>query len=158
MTMDLDTLLVRESVAELLSLYVHHMDRGRTEEFLELFAREGVWDIRSGGGFDHGSFAGRDAIRAHLEHMKGATAQDEAAHLRHYVSSVRVFVDAPDAAHADAYFVAFTDAGPDHWGRYKDRAVLEDGRWRFAQRSVIHEGRLPGGWLERQNARAGAGG
>ncbi len=153
MTMDLDTLLARESVAELLSLYVHHMDRGRTEEFLELFAREGTWNIASGGGFDHGEFTGRDAIRAHLEYMKGLTAEDDASFLRHHVSSVRIFVDSSTQARADAYFIALTPEGPDHWGRYRDRAVLEGGRWRFALRSVIHEGRVSGGWLERQNAR-----
>ncbi|MCU1500079.1 MAG: SnoaL-like domain, partial [Acidimicrobiales bacterium] len=65
MTMALDTLLVRASVQELLGGYVHHMDRGRTEEFLELFAQTGVWEIVSDG-FDAGRFEGRAAIRAHL--------------------------------------------------------------------------------------------
>jgi hypothetical protein len=154
MTMDLDTMLVRESVAELLGLYVHHMDRGRTDGIVELFAREGTWDIVSGG-FDHGTFTGREAIGAHLEDVKAIAAEDPVAFLRHHVSSVRVFVASPTSARADCYFVAYADAGPDHWGRYRDETVLEDGRWRFARRTVIHEGRTPGGWLERQNARAG---
>ncbi|MFL5846920.1 MAG: nuclear transport factor 2 family protein [Solirubrobacteraceae bacterium] len=152
MSMDVGTLLVRESVRELLGGYVHHMDRGRTEEFLELFAEDGVWEIVSDG-FDGGRFAGRDAIRSHLESMKTASTDD--VPLRHHVTSVRVWVDGPGEARADAYFTAFTTTdGPDHWGRYRDRVVEDGDRWRFAQRSVIHEGRVPGGWLERRNAAA----
>jgi hypothetical protein len=62
------------------------------------------------------------------------TAEDDAPYLRHHVSSVRIFVDSPTRARADAYSIVLTPRGPDHSGRYRDRAVLEGGRWRFALR------------------------
>jgi hypothetical protein len=154
MLTDLEAALVRVQVTELIGLYVHHMDRGKSDDVAHLFAADGgTWQIM-GDGFDRGTFTGRDAIVSHMERMKTASAGDQSPWLRHHVASIRVWVDDAPAVGADCYFTAYTDRGPDHWGRYKDRVVFEDARWRFEHRAVIHEGRVVGGWLDRQDRRA----
>jgi len=37
-----------------------------------------------------------------------------------------------------------TERGPDHWGRYRDRLVVRDGRWLFAHRRARADGYAPG--------------
>jgi hypothetical protein len=37
------------------------------------------------------------------------------------VSSLTIDLDGRDAATAASYFLVITEAGPDHWGRYRDR-------------------------------------
>jgi hypothetical protein len=41
------------------------------------------------------------------------------------------------------YFFVITDIGLDHWGRYVDRYVVEDNRWKFAARQVTVDGWSP---------------
>jgi hypothetical protein len=149
MVTDLETVIVVESIRELIGLYVHHIDRGDTEGVEQLFARDGTWEIVSDG-FDAGTFTGRAAIATHFERAKAAVASDQAAYLRHHVASIRIWV-CDGSARADSYWTAYTEKGPDHWGRYKDRTVWEEGRWRFSRRAVIHEGRAADGWLARQD-------
>ena len=47
-------------------------------------------------------------------------------------------IDLLDDDHATGrlYFQVLTDAGLDHWGRYADRYVRIEGRWRFHERRV----------------------
>ena len=44
------------------------------------------------------------------------------------------------------YFLAVTEHGVDHWGRYRDRYVPDGDRWLFAHRFVRTDGTTPGGW------------
>ena len=69
--------------------------------------------------------------------------------IRHHVTSVLVEVESPTAATARAYFFAITERGPDHWGRYRDRLLLHEGRWRFAHRRVRTDGAAAGAWAGR---------
>jgi hypothetical protein len=71
--------------------------------------------------------------------------------LRHHVSSIRISVDG-DTARGASYFLAVTDRGPDHWGRYADRYTRRGDGWCFAHRRVFHEGRAEGSWIERAGA------
>ncbi|HEV2310836.1 MAG TPA: nuclear transport factor 2 family protein, partial [Acidimicrobiia bacterium] len=67
-----------------------------------------------------------------------------------------LYVTFPTAheARASSYFLAVTAAGPDHWGRYRDRLARVDGQWRFTEREAAVEGHAPGSWAEAR-ARAG---
>ena len=56
--------------------------------------------------------------------------------------------ESPDQARARSYFLAVTDRGTDHWGRYLDDLVRTDGGWRFAHRRVRTDGVAPGSWVE----------
>jgi hypothetical protein len=59
---------------------------------------------------------------------------------------VLVDLDGPEQARARSYFLAVTDTGVDHWGRYRDELVPAGGRWRFAVRQVRTDGAAPGSW------------
>ena len=52
----------------------------------------------------------------------------------------------PTEARGACYFLAVTEHGVDHWGRYRDRYVPEGDRWLFAHRLVRTDGTTPGGW------------
>lgn len=135
-------LVAREEIRELVARYAHCADGGRFDELAELFAEDG--ELRIDG---REPLRGRDAIRAFL----GATRDDLRASpavrsLRHHVSSVRIEVAAPGAATGASYFLVVSDRGPDHWGRYRDRYVARDERWRFAERRVRVDGAAPGSW------------
>lgn len=150
MSSALDVVLQVEAIRRLVYAYVEAADRGRSRDLADLFAPDGVLEI-VGESFDSGVHAGPQAIFDRLERSRADLAATmKVPLLRHHVSSLRVTV-ADDGTHASAasYFLALTDAGPDHWGRYADRFVRTEGGWRFAHRRVIHEGRHPGGWLSR---------
>ena len=133
-------LLARELVRETIFRYAHLVDRGRIDELLALFADDAT--LEAG---DRPPARGRDAIRAFFvgtgERLAAGTTRPL---IRHHVSNVVVTLDGPDAATAESYFLAVTERGPDHWGRYRDRLVRRDGRWLFAYRRARADGYAPG--------------
>jgi ketosteroid isomerase-like protein len=135
-----------EAIHALIGAYLEAADRGRSSELAGLFAPDGVLEI-IGDTFDAGVHRGPEAIVERLE----ASRRDLAARahvplLRHHVSSIRITVEG-DSARGASYFLALTDTGPDHWGRYADRYVRAGAGWRFAHRRVFHEGRAAGSWI-----------
>ncbi len=68
--------------------------------------------------------AGRDAIRAYLGGVGTDLARDTTVPLiRHHVSNLRIEVVSPTEARGACYFLAVTERGVDHWGRYRDHYV-----------------------------------
>lgn len=146
----LQTLLDRAAIEDLLGAYAEAADRGRSAELAELFIADGVLEIL-GESFDAGRHAGREAIVARLERTRAEMPATEAAPLlRHHLATIRIRFATADAARVDAYFLAVTGSGPDHWGRYSDQVVHTAAGWRFAHRKVIHEGHAVDSWLRRQ--------
>jgi ketosteroid isomerase-like protein len=143
-------LLDRAAIEGLIGDYAEAADRGRSADLAALFAPDGVLEIL-GDTFDAGLYSGREAILARLERTRTELPPGAAPPLlRHHIATVRVRPTGPGTARADAYFLAVTADGPDHWGRYSDRLVeTADEGWRFAHRKVVHEGRAAGSWLER---------
>jgi uncharacterized protein (TIGR02246 family) len=133
-------LSARESIRELLAAYARAADSGNAERFASLFAPDGVLEV-------HGMkpIEGRDAIRAFLSGGKGS---GEPVRLRHHLTNVSIAVESPSAATGECYFTVFTDAGVDHWGRYRDTYVGADDDWKIAHRLARTEGRTPGGWAD----------
>lgn len=131
-------LIAREQIRDLVAAYAHCADSGRFDEMVALFADDGV--LETPDGQEH---RGRDVIRAFLTGTKAQLAATAAGAplIRHHVSNLRIVVSGPDAATGAAYFFVITERGPDHWGRYRDRYVCVDGRWRFAHRRVRLDGR-----------------
>jgi len=132
----------REEIRELVARYAHCADGGRLDELAALFAEDGELRID-----DRPALRGRDEIRAFL----GGTRDDLAASpavrtIRHHVTSHRIDVTARDAAIGACYFLVMSAQGPDHWGRYRDRYVVRDGAWLFAERRVRVDGTAPGSW------------
>jgi hypothetical protein len=135
-------LIAREGIRDTIARYAHLVDRGRIDELLELFTADGV--LEAG---DLPPARGREAIRALLTATKARlAAAGSRPWIRHHVSSVRIDLEGPVAATAGSYFLAVTERGPDHWGRYRDRIVESGGRWLFAHRRVRVDGRAPGSW------------
>ena len=140
--MDLWELAAREAIRETVAAYAHCADSGRFDEFAALFAVDGVLEV-------HGQdpVAGRDAIRAYLGGVGSDLARDTTIPLiRHHVSNLRIDVTSPAEAGGACYFLAVTEHGVDHWGRYSDRYVPDGDRWLFAHRFVRTDGTTPGGW------------
>jgi uncharacterized protein (TIGR02246 family) len=151
----IEGLLDEAAIRALVNDYAEAADRGRSAELASLFAPDGVLEIR-GESFDAGVYRGREEIVARLERSReGLLETADRPLLRHHLATVRVRPQGPGTARVEAYFLALTEAGPDHWGRYSDRvvAVAEEG-WRFAHRRVLHEGHAPASWLRRQLGRA----
>jgi hypothetical protein len=135
--MDALELGAREAIRQLMASYAHAADRGRFVELAELFVVDGVLEIDG-----RAPLVGRDAIARMLVDVKGQlAATDATVFIRHHVSSVSIQVTSPHEARAVSYFLAITQRGPDHWGRYRDVLALDEETWRFTHRRVSVDGR-----------------
>ena len=139
----MDELAAREAIRDLIARYNGYGDSGRLDELLALFTPDAVV-VTDGTTYD-----GRDAIRGLFRTAAGPTP----SRIRHFTSTLRIDVAAPDRATARCYFEVLTDAGLDHWGSYRDEIVHADGAWRFARREVRVDGMAPGGWAEARRGR-----
>jgi uncharacterized protein (TIGR02246 family) len=137
--MELWELSAREAIRELLAAYARAADSGNADRFAALFALDGVLEIHGVGAIE-----GRDAIRSFL----GGGTDASPVRLRHHLTNVSIAVESPSAATGECYFTVFTDAGVDHWGRYRDRYVGAADGWTIAHRLARTEGRMPGGWAD----------
>ena len=140
--MDLWELSAREAIRETVASYAHHADSGRFTELATLFAIDGVLEVSG-----EAPLQSRDAIREYLDavgaQLKGATTVPL---IRHHVSNLTIEVVSPTEARGACYFLAVTEHGVDHWGRYRDRYVPVGDQWLFAHRYVKTDGTTRGGW------------
>lgn len=134
---------VRLEIGLTIGRYVEASDEGRLDDFVALFAEDGVLappglpDCR-----------GRGAIRAFIAASRAS--RDNVAGLgriRHHVASIRIELRDADLAYATSYFTAMSAKGPDHWGVYRDELRPTDGAWLFQRRTVTIEGADPNGWI-----------
>jgi len=141
-------LAAREAISETVASYAHYADSGRFEDFAALFAVNGVLEVRG-----EAPLHGRDAIRAFLQ---GAGSQLSDATtvptIRHHVSNLTIDVISPTEARGACYFLAITEHGVDHWGRYRDTYVPAGDQWLFAHRLARTDGTTPGGWAARRQS------
>lgn len=140
--MELWELAAREGIRDTLARYAHCADTGRFAELVELFAADGVLAIDG-----RPELRGRHAILEFLSSTKTSLASTlERPYIRHHVSSIVIEVRGPDDASASSYFLAITQQGPDHWGRYRDRLTRIGKRWLFAHRRVRPDGHSAQSW------------
>src|SRR6266446_9059464 len=138
--MELWELAAREAIRETVARYAHLVDRGRIDELVDLFVEDGV--LEAG---DRPPAAGRAAIRElFLETGKRLASASARPLIRHHVSNLAIDVTGPDDATAESYFLAMTDRGPDHWGRYRGRFVRRGSRWLVQHRRARTDGYAPG--------------
>lgn len=142
--MERTELIAREGIRDLLGRYTWAGDTGRTAEVADCFTVDGVLDLG-----DHGGcLEGRAAITAELESVvaRVSAAAEAPGPVNHHVSSIEITMADPTSATVRSYFCVYTDAGADHWGRYRDDVVMDriDGHWRFARRTVRVTGAAPG--------------
>ena len=130
-------LIAREGIRETVARYAHLVDAGRIEELIALFAEDAV--LEAG---DLPPARGRAAIEALFRGTGSRLASASTRPLiRHHVSNLVIDVTGPDTADARSYFLAITERGPDHWGRYRDQLVRIGERWLFTSRLVRVDGR-----------------
>lgn len=143
-------LVARESARDLVARYAACGDANEIEAMVALFSRDAVMDVG-----EWGRHEGRDAIRAFLESVRRPASSDRKAGrrlIRHFTATHRIDVEGPERARGQCYFAVVTASGLDHWGRYLDEYVFEDGAWRFAHRQVVVDAVTPGGWADRRRA------
>ncbi|MCU1458185.1 MAG: hypothetical protein JWL73_2277 [Actinomycetia bacterium] len=140
------------AIRSLHSRYAQGVDRGRFAETAALFAPDAVLEVQGSARVE-----GRADIQRYFEGV-GVTLEKTSASrlIRHHVTSAVVDAIDADHAHGAVYFLAITERGVDHWGRYRDRYVrvaesVRDsgevaGGWRFSERICITEGRAEGSW------------
>ena len=139
----------REQIRDLVARYNANGDSGRYPQVLDLFAEDAVMHLPSG------SHRGRAEIEQMFREAATRTgssddATSRATFIRHHTpATLQIDVTSKDTASSRCYFQVLTDRGLDHWGRYLDRYVCTDGRWRFVERTVAVDGRVPGGWGDR---------
>ena len=135
--MEMWELAVRESVRQTLADYTAGTDRNRITDVAACFAPDG--SLKFSGGEP---MIGPRAIVAGLGTQvdRFAAGPVPLTHVRHHVSSVRFGAVARDRVEVSSYFLALTDIGVDHWGRYRDVLIPVDGRWLFASREAVADG------------------
>jgi hypothetical protein len=140
--MEMWELAAREMIRDTIARYAHCADTGHFAELAELFTAEGVLEIDG-----RPPLQGRAAIADFLAGTKSSLASTlERPFIRHHTSSVMIDVHGPDDASARSYFLAITERGPDHWGRYRDRLARVGDRWFFRHRLVRPDGHAPQSW------------
>ena len=141
--MELWEIAAREQIRDTLARYAHCADTGRFAELAALFTDDGVLAIDG-----RPPLRGRAAIEAFLTRTKTNIAANLAQpFIRHHVSSIRIEVLSSDAASSASYFLAITERGPDHWGRYRDRLVRVREQWLFQHRRVRPDGHTAHSWV-----------
>jgi SnoaL-like domain len=142
---DLTELAVRERVRDTYAAYNHAGDRFRLDDLASCFSAEGVLEIKG-----RSVARGRPAI---LELMSGARWEPadptaEIPVIRHFVTNLLFTSVSSSRVESTAYFQVFTQAGPDHWGRYRDVLVPDGDRWLFEHRLVAVDSVVAGGWYD----------
>ncbi|WGY01659.1 nuclear transport factor 2 family protein [Nocardioides sp. QY071] len=151
---DLASLIAREEIRALLIEYAQCADTGRAERMLELFAPEAVLEATG-----DPTCRGASEIRDYFERAaRSAQRLMAKPYLRHHVSSIHIELDGAVQARSTSYFLAITDAGPDHWGRYRDTLRHDGTGWLIHHRRLQLEGCASGGWLDRHRREAASGG
>jgi hypothetical protein len=147
--MELWELVARESCRDTLAQYSHAGDRYLLEEFASAFCEDGILEIRG-----TAPVQGRQAI---MDRFGGGTAALEARQaakaqapgtvrrriVRHNVTNIRFESVSPTEATVASYFTVFTEVGPDHLGRYRDRLVPVGDQWLIAHRFVSVDWHAP---------------
>jgi 3-phenylpropionate/cinnamic acid dioxygenase small subunit len=141
-----ETSVHREIIRDLVARYNSYGDHGKFDLLFELFVPEAVMEIRS---FDGSTtrYEGLDEIKTIFtgtrERLQGETAESASpSYLRHFTTTHQIDLGQEGQASGRLYFQALMPHGLDHWGRYRDRYVVAEGRWRFAERIVRVDGRI----------------
>lgn len=128
-----------EEIRRLLTDYGARLDGRDAAGFAALFAETGEWSAPPAYRAE-----GRVAIQAMIERLFASGPTDGQSHI---LTNFAIDVDGDSAtARSRFYVVSATDQGAPRIrlsGRYDDRLVREDGRWRLLSRALTPELRLP---------------
>jgi hypothetical protein len=144
--MTLEEMLAREAIRLAITRYTMAGDRLRVDDFVALFAEDGVLESNGFAPGERVRREGRAAIRAfftNFEERPPVAGVARPKFLRHHLSTCLIELTGPDTATARTYFGAHTQIGLDHAGHYADafRKVGDD--WLIAERRVFTNFRSP---------------
>ncbi len=134
MVKQLEMLKDERAILNTLHRYPHCIDYDAAEqEFLDLFTADGVFDIR--GQYARArKYQGREELTQFItQHRKDATYH------QHSLVNPVISINGAEA-YVESYWATLDrgESGPSlgGCGRYRDRLVKKDGRWRFKERIV----------------------
>ncbi len=128
---ELEVAIARDQIRNLVAIYNNCADRGRIDEFVEVFAPDGVLEIT------HQKLEGRAAIHKELSSIASGTRRDvDLSGSRHQLTTTRIEI--LDAAHAQGWIYFFVSRRGTilQEGTYIDRYVKTSLGWRIAHRRV----------------------
>jgi hypothetical protein len=141
--MDLDELIAREQIRDIVARYNATADSGRFDDTIEVFADDAVMEVGDQ------VLEGRPAIRELFAATQDSIADhagDQPRYVRHLTATLQIDLTSATEAKGRCYFQVLLPHGLDHWGRYLDSYGLRDGRWDNPPRRVVTDGWAPGGW------------
>lgn len=145
--MNLDELLAREAIRDVIARYTMAGDRLKEDEFVAVFTEDAIMESDGVPTADGFRYEGRDQIRQWISRWRnrpeGAAATHQATFVRHHLSTSLIELTGAGTARARTYWVAHTDIGPDHAGYYLDSFRKEAGAWLIAHRRVRMDWRAP---------------
>lgn len=125
----------RLAITDLYATYNHAIDTADTNTWVETFTADAIFSARQ-------RLVGHDALRTFSEERR-KTMHDEHSHreIQHWNNNLRL-VASEDYIQGSCYFLlAAIEQATNAFevmamGRYLDKLVKIDGRWRFAERVV----------------------
>ena len=136
--MNQDEIAARVAILDLTSRFAEAADNKDAEAYASLFAPDARFEPGPIGTMD-----GRDAVR---EFIRGLPP--DVPRTWHQMTSFRVDYLGDGRAVGCVYYMALSEAGIDHWGRYEDEYREIDGRWLFQVRLCRIESFAPGSLME----------
>jgi hypothetical protein len=130
--MEIEELLAREEIRQLIAVYATAGDGGRREQFSSVFTEDAVL---SAPGLH---YEGRDNIVQGLFAGSRSSSSKRALpkFVRHNITTSNITFTGSGCASGRSYFVVVTDVGLDHSGVYTDEFRKVDGAWKIASREV----------------------
>jgi hypothetical protein len=149
--MEHQSLLAREAIRDLVARYNIDGDAGRFDAQIGLFIENGWIEIPGPRRYE-----GHEKLRELFAGaMQSGGSESPPERIAHHVSGLVIDLDTDElvSARGTCYYAVLTQTGLDHWGRYKDLYRFENDSWHFASRRVSVDGRVPGGWADRNLAK-----
>jgi len=133
-------LVAREQIRDTLARYNWSGDAGRLDDLAAAFCADGVLEIAG-----LLPLHGRSAIAAFLGEVSRTVTvtADRKPVVRHNLTNVLFTGLTPQEAHVSSYFTVLTNAGLDHFGRYRDVLVPDGGMWLIKHRRVSTDWAAP---------------
>ncbi|OLP03976.1 hypothetical protein BVU76_02735 [Mycolicibacterium porcinum] len=134
-------LSIREEARQLLADYTAATDRFDLRGLAACFASDGILEFTGGDDPLTGPAAIEAGLAAAMSPQDATRAKP--TFVRHHVSSIRFGAVSTERVEVSSYFAVHTDIGLDHWGRYRDLLVPEEGRWLFEYRRITVDAFAP---------------
>lgn len=132
----LEVLEEERAILRTLYTYAHCIDYGRRDEFLDLFTDDTVRAVQSRDGHLSMELKGKQAVADSPAAGMHTHAPDR--YHKHVMLNPLITFTAKDEATVESYSLRLDEINGDaviySFGRYHDKLVKQDGKWRFKER------------------------